>query len=62
MTGVVVSIHKTGCEVLIEGHGKPVFCLQKCDELPVVNDNVSVEKREDKYIVKSILPRRNLIA
>jgi len=62
MTGVVVSIHKTGCEVLVEGTSKPVFCLLKCDELPVVNDIVNLEKREDKYFVKGILPRKNLIA
>jgi ribosome biogenesis GTPase len=47
---------------LIEGTSKPVFSLLKCDELPVVNDNVSLEKREDKYFIKSTLPRKNLIA
>jgi len=62
MTGIVVSIHKTGCEVLIDGTDKPVFCLLKCAELPVVNDGVNLEKREDKYFVKEILPRKNLIA
>jgi ribosome biogenesis GTPase len=62
MIGAVVSIHKTGCEVLIEKMDKPVFSLIKCDELPVVNDSVILEKREDKYFVKEILPRKNLIA
>jgi len=60
--GVVVSVHKTGCEVLIDATDKPVFCLIKSDKLPVVNDNVVLEKREDKYFVKGILERRNLIA
>jgi ribosome biogenesis GTPase len=62
ITGVVVSIHKTGCEVLVEGMDKPVFSLIKTGELPVVNDNVQLEKREDKCFVKGILPRKNLIA
>jgi len=42
--------------------GKQVFCLLKCSELPVVNDSVIIEKREDKYFVVEILPRKNLIA
>jgi len=59
MTGVVVSVHKTGIEVKLD---EVVFCLNKCSELPVVNDNVLLEKREDKYFVMEVLPRRNLIA
>jgi len=62
MNGIVTSVHRTGCETFIDGLGKPVFCLLKCDELPVVNDKVTIEKREDKYFVVGILPRRNLIA
>lgn len=71
MTGCVVSVHKTCCEVLIEGMQKPEMCLLKrslptksdmCDDLPIVNDSVHLEKREDKYFVQEILPRRNLIA
>lgn len=62
MNGLVISVHRTGCETFIEGLDKPVFCLLKCDELPVVNDKVSIEKREDKYFVVKILPRKNLIA
>lgn len=71
MTGCVVSVHKTCCKVLIEGMQKPEMCLLKrslptksdmCDELPIVNDSVHLEKRGDKYFVQEILPRRNLIA
>lgn len=62
MNGIVTSVHRTGCEAFIQKLDKPVFCLLKCDELPVVNDSVVIEKREDKYFVTEILPRKNLIA
>jgi ribosome biogenesis GTPase len=47
---------------LLDGADNPVFCLLKCEGLPVVNDFVAMEKREDKYFVMEILPRKNLIA
>lgn len=75
MKGIVTSVHRTGCEVFIESSDdicktadtvmqtdKPAFCLLKHSELPVVGDKVALEKREDKYFVTEILPRKNLIA
>ena len=60
MIGCVVSVHRTGLEVFTDG--KVQFALNKCEELPVVNDELKIEKREDKYFAREILPRRNLIA
>ena len=60
--GLIVSVHRTGCEVLIDGIKSPVFCILRCGALPVVNDKVALEKREDKYFIKEILPRKNWIA
>lgn len=74
MKGIVTSVHRTGCEVFIESNddtcktigtvstNKLIFCLLKHCELPVVGDKVSLEKREDKYFIVEILPRKNLIA
>jgi len=60
--GLVISVHRTGCEVLIDAAENPVFCMLRCGELPVVNDRVSLEKREDKYFATEVKPRKNLIA
>jgi len=60
MNGVVVSVHKTGLEILVDGEVR--FAINKCGELPVVNDNVSVEQREDKFFATEIQPRKNFIA
>jgi|GEM_PF-7076276 len=67
MTGEIVSIHKTGCDVLLGD--KLYFCLVKlwrvvCDgyEKPVVGDRVRLEQKDDKYIVKEILERKNFVA
>jgi ribosome biogenesis GTPase len=47
---------------VIDGTEVFLFCILKCGELPVVNDMVELEKREDKYFVVGIMPRKNLIA
>ena len=62
MNGTVTCVHRTGCEVLAENETLPAFCLLKCSELPVVNDRVTIQRREDKLFVTQILPRKNIIA
>ena len=62
--GSVISVAKNGFHVLIDG--KQEFCLInnsfKSDVQPIVNDTVELEKREDKYFITNIQPRKNFIA
>jgi ribosome biogenesis GTPase len=62
MTGEVISVARTGFYARIED--EIYLCLCKSFEgetAPVVNDSVEVEKREDKYFIVKINPRKNLI-
>ena len=62
--GEVVSVAKNGFHVMIDGEVQ--FCLVnnsfRPDAPPIVNDVVEIEKREDKYFVIDIMPRKSFVA
>ena len=60
LKGEVISVHRQGCEVNVKG--KIHFCLVRCQPNPVVNDIVTLEKREDRFFITQIALRKNFVA
>jgi len=62
--GEIVSVHKTGYYVRVDGSLTQEFGLipVNMESRPVVNDRVLLEQREDRLFVKEILERKNYVA